>query len=201
MTDTSRPRVGGFRLLVRVREDSALALALCVLAGALLLAPTVQAANAPGEYEVKAAMLFNFAKFVAWPEASFGAASDPFAIGIVGNDPFGPELERVLAGKSIGGRAIVIRRWRNAGDRGPCQLLFVSASEQDHLQSILDNLREQPVLTVGDLPGFAARGGIIGLTLAKGRVRFEINSSRADAAHLSVSSRLLSLSRVVTAAR
>jgi uncharacterized protein DUF4154 len=185
----------------RLREGPRLVLALGAIVTALGLPPSARAGSVPSEYEVKAALLFNFAKFVAWPAESFASTDAPFAIGVVGSDPFGPSLERMLAGKTIGGRAIVIRRWRNARDRGACQLLFVSASEQDHLQEVLDGLREEPVLTVGDMPRFAAKGGIIGLTLSDNRIRFEINESRADALHLAISSRLLSLARVVAADR
>lgn len=201
MTRTRLAHPTTTRVVAFIRKGLPLALTLSVLVCALAHAPRVQAADAPSEYEVKAALLFNFAKFVEWPGASFATPDAPFTIGVVGNDPFGPALERMLAGKTVGGRAIVIRRWRKAENRGPCQLLFVGASERDHLTQILDGVRVQPVLTVGDTHAFAAHGGMIGLTMADNRVRFEINESRANEANLSVSSRLLSLARIVTAAR
>jgi hypothetical protein len=176
-------------------------LALGTFVAVLALPPISRAGSVPGEYEVKAALLFNFAKFVEWPANSFASPEAPFAIGVVGSDPFGPVLERVLAGKTIGGRAIVIRRWKTVHDRGSCQILFVSASERDHLKQLLDELGNQPVLTVGDMPGFAGGGGMIGLALSNNRIRFEINEARADTSNLNISSRLLSLARVVTADR
>jgi hypothetical protein len=161
-------------------------------------AATATAAEGPGEYEVKAALLFNFARFVEWPASSFSGADAPFVVAVVGNDPFGPALERTLSGKAIGGRPIQVRRWRKARDRGPCQILFVAASERGSLRAILDEVREQPVLTVGDMTDFATSGGIIGLVMDRNHVRFEINSTNATRAHLAISSRLLSLARVVT---
>jgi hypothetical protein len=161
----------------------------------------LHAARAPGEYEVKAALLFNFAKFVTWPAASFPSPDAPFAIGVVGDDPFGPALENVLAGKVVGGRPIVIRRWRTIADAGECQILFIAASERTRWRRIFDILAQQPVLTVSDGPDFAPQGGMIGLTVVDGHLRFDINPVGATRAHLEVSSRLLSLAHVVPAPR
>ena len=180
-----------------------LGLSLALLATPVTTALNVDAATAlavegPGEYEVKAALLFNFARFVAWPAESFSGPDAPFVVAVVGNDPFGQALERTLAGKTVGGRPIQIRRWRKARDRGPCQILFVAASERGSLRAVLDDVRDQPVLTVGDMAEFATSGGIIGLVMERSHVRFEINSASATRARLAISSRLLSLARVVT---
>ena len=172
-------------------------MAACALAGALT--SPARAASDRGEYDVKAALLFNFAKFVEWPVASFATTDDPFVIGVVGNDPFGQSLERTLAGQTIGGRRIQIRRWKKAREIGPCQILFIAASEQSDLRGLLDQVRDRPVLSVGDMNNFASDGGIVGLVMDNHRVRFEINQNRADRAGLKLSSRLLSLAHLVQA--
>ncbi len=177
---------------------SALLIALCAVSGACAAAAPSHAADGPSEYEVKAALLFNFAKFVTWPAGSFASPDAPFTVGIVGDDPFGKALERTLAGKTVGGRQIAIRRWRKVHDRAPCQILFVATSDRDERKQVLDDVQALPVLTVGDTNDFARQGGIIGLTVEDNRIRFEINPAGADHAHLAISSRLLSLARVVS---
>lgn len=172
-------------------------LAACALAGTLPF--PAGAASDPGEYDVKAALLFNFAKFVEWPAGSFAAVDDPFVIGVVGSDPFGHSLERTLAGQTIGGRRIQIRRWKKARELGACQVLFVAASEQEDVRGLLDGMKGRPVLSVSDMSDFASDGGIIGLVMDHHRVRFEINQNRADRAGLKLSSRLLSLAHLVQA--
>lgn len=174
-----------------------------VLAGGALQSlsaagPSAVLADGLNECEVKAALLFNFAKFVEWPPAAFPSANAPFVIGIIGSDPVGPALERLLAGKTVAGRAIVIRRWRRASERGDCQLLFVSGSEQSSLKRLLHDIDQQPVLTVADMGEFAARGGMIGLIVKDRRLCFEINTEGTDRAHLKISSRLLSLAHIVS---
>jgi hypothetical protein len=165
--------------------------------GAALPGSASAATAAPSEYEVKAALLFNFAKFVDWPARTFTAPDAPFTVGVVGSDPFGPALERMLAGKTVGGRPIVVRRWPRPRDCGTCQILFVATSDPSVLDQVLDDVRNQPVLTVGDMADFAGQGGIIGLTMEHSRVHFEINPAAADHARLVISSRLLSLARLV----
>jgi len=190
-------------VIVHVRRRggiACLAARVCGIAlalGALLAPVCARAAGTPGEYEVKAALLYNFARFVTWPAGAFSHADSPFVIGVVGDDPFGSALERTLGAKSIGGRPIVIRRWPRARDRGACHILFVAASERAAVRRLLAPLAAEPVLTVSDMPGFAADGGIVGLRLVDSRITFEINEDHANAASLSISSRLLSLARLV----
>jgi hypothetical protein len=177
-------------------------IAIALAAGTLLplaaTGPRAAPAEAPSESDVKAAMLYNFAKFVEWPAEAFPSADAPFVIAVLGNDPLGPALERLLVGKTVAGRAIRIRRWRKARERGACQMLFVSATEQVELKRLLSDVGQQPVLTVADMPEFAAQGGMIGLVVEDNRLRFEINTDGTERAHLKVSSRLLSLAHIVS---
>ncbi len=165
------------------------------LAVALLLAASRPlAAQVFNEYEVKAAMLYKFAGFVEWPASPAGA---PLCIGVLGHDPFGPALEQAIQGKSIDGRPFIVRRFKTGQETGTCQIVFVSSSEKKVLRGILDRLRREPVLTVGDTPGFCEDGGIINLELADNRVHFQINPGAAELARLVVSSKLLSLAGIV----
>ena len=150
----------------------------------------------PSEYQIKAAFLFNFAQFVEWPSASFRDPATPFAIGILGDDPFGPTLDQIVQGESIGSRKLTIRRSRRLDDLKSCQLVFVGRSEQEHLRDVLDALGNTPVLTVSDIDGFASSGGMIGFYLDQNRIRFEINPQRAQKQGLKLSSQLLSLGRI-----
>ena len=102
-----------------------------------------------GEYEVKAAFLYKFASFVEWPEVS---DHGPLGICVVGQDPFGGALERVVEGKTIGGREFTILRLRAWRAGAPCRILFIAASEKGRLHLLLGNLRQDSILTVGSLP-------------------------------------------------
>lgn len=145
-----------------------------------------------GEYEVKAAFLYNFAKFVDWPESARPAAGEPFTIGVLGKDPFGPTLETIAKGE-IGGRPVKICRIRKPDLIEPCQVLFISPSERKNLPVILKKLTNRPVLTVSDIPGFAAQGGIIEMLTIDRRIRFKVNLQNARDAGLEISSHLLGL--------
>lgn len=146
-----------------------------------------------GEYEVKAAFLYNFAKFVEWPPTAFAGPDAPLIIGIVGEDPFGKTLDRTVSGKLVQGRPLQVRRWRRAGDVDSCQILYISPSERRALSSLLASLQSLPVLTVGEEEEFIEEGGMIGFRLKGNRVRFDINHLSAQKAGLRISSRLLAL--------
>jgi len=154
-------------------------------------------AQSPSEYEVKAVFLYNFAKFVEWPSELPSDASDPFVIGIVGRDPFGTAVEQSLLRKTLNGRPLAIKRFRNEQDARGCQVLYISASERKRVKPLLASLQGDPVLTVGDTEEFVQAGGVIAFTLEDNRVRFEINMDAAQQAGLKISSKLLSLAKIV----
>jgi hypothetical protein len=149
------------------------------------------------EYQVKAAYLFNFLKFVEWPEHVFADSLAPIVIGIVGGDPFGSSLPEVVIGKTVQGRDLVIREYREGEDLRGAQILYINTSEKKHLRHILAGLRGASVLTVADMSGFVDEGGMIQFLSENNRVRFAINVDAARKAKLKISSRLLSLARVV----
>jgi hypothetical protein len=158
----------------------------------LLLALTLAlplAAQGPSEYQVKAAFLYNFAKFVEWPA---DAPGQPFCIGILGADPFGPLIDETLNGKTLGGRGVVVRRFSRPEDALACQIVFVAISAAP-LKPLLKRFENRSVLTVGEAPAFCQSGGIIGLEVSDQRIRFAVNREAADRAQLKLSSKLLSL--------
>jgi hypothetical protein len=150
---------------------------------------------APTEYEVKAAFLYNFARFVEWPPEAQRA--EPFVIAVLGRDPFGAVLDETVSGKTVAGRPIQVKRASRVDDVRDAQIVFVCASENKDLPAILKALERPGVLTVGDVDGFAERGGAINFTVQSRRVRFEINPARAEQAHLKMSSQLLKLATLV----
>jgi hypothetical protein len=153
--------------------------------------------EAVSEYQVKAAFLYNFTKFVEWPNSSFAATNAAFVIGIVGNDPFGGTLDEVVKSGQAHGRLLQVKRLKSGDRIGDCQILFVSRSETGNIESFLQDLGQQPVLTVGDAEGDAARGLMINLIVVKGSVKMEINRQRAEQSHLQISSKLLGLAKIV----
>lgn len=149
------------------------------------------------EYHVKAAFLYNFAKFVEWPAQAFRTPQDPIVVCVLGRNPFGNALDDVIRGKSIAGRAFEFRQVADAQAASACQILFVSASEGKRFRSLYGSLKPAGILTVGEEQGFAADGGVINFKLEGGRVRFEINVDAAEHEQLHISSKLLSLAQIV----
>jgi hypothetical protein len=156
------------------------------------------------EYAVKAAFLFNFAKFVEWPREALGPESAPLAICVLGPDPFGEDLDRVTQGRSVQGRRIEIRRLplpiaasAIVKATGGCAILFVAPTDPAGHGALLRSLRDAPILTVGEQEDFTALGGCLRFFLVDQKVRFEINLQAVDRAHLKVSSKLLSLAQVL----
>jgi YfiR/HmsC-like len=157
-------------------------------------------ASDSSEYLIKAGFIYNFAKFVDWPSTSFSQPDAPIVIGVLGTDPFGSVLDRIVADKKIGSRGFVVRRYKwgkDLKDLRDCQILFVSASEKAHTDEIVEFVKWLPILTIGETPGFAERGGVIRFTLEDNRVRFEVNVDAAHKANLNISSRLLTLAKII----
>jgi len=144
------------------------------------------------EYQVKAAFLFNFAKFVEWPPNSFASPADPISICVLGSNPFGHTLEDVVRGKSVDGHGFAVRDIGKMNQAAGCQILYIAGSKKQTV--------EQPpagVLIVGESERFAQSGGIIGFRLEGGKVRLEINVEAAEQRKLRISSKLLSLAEIV----
>jgi len=158
-------------------------------------------APAPREYEVKAAFLFNFTRFVQWPATAFASTNSPFVIGVVGDDPFGADLDDIVRGEIAHGHPLIVKRFGDDEDLSRCHLLFISRSKKEGLDLLLRRLAGQPVLTVGDTGGSAERGVMVNLLLVEGSIKMEINPKAAAEAGLQISSRLLSLAKIVDPVR
>jgi hypothetical protein len=168
-----------------------------VVVAAILAALLSLGANArsvqtgkPVEYEVKAAFLYNFSKFVKWPAATLRNRTE-FTICVIGRDPFGTSLDMLLAGETVDGKKVVARRISGSADTATCEIAFISISEERRLKEILATLAKANTLTVSDIPQFAQRGGMIEFILSGNKVRFDINQTPADKAGLMLGSDLL----------
>ena len=162
----------------------------------VLLLTTAAGAENNDSYRVKAAFLYNFAKFVEWPDAAFKTASEPLSICIAGENPFGDSLERAVQGKAAGTHPFLIRVISDVQQAGACQILFVPDSERKRFAAT-DLPRTGGLLTVGETGGFAAQGGVVNFKIEGGHVRFQINLDAAERQKLVISSKLLSLAEVL----
>lgn len=146
----------------------------------------------PSEFQVKAAYLYNFGKFVRWQNDRTGGLNS-FDICVLGKDPFGTVLDATVAGETVDGKSIKASRVSSAQDAAHCKVLFVASSEEGRLSAIFSVTQRLNILTVSDLPHFAERGGMIGLVRQQDRIRFEVNRTAAEKANLVLSSELLKL--------
>ena len=152
--------------------------------------------SAYGEYEVKAAYLYNFAKFISWPEDSFSSDNSLFNLCVLGENPFGDALF-AWQSKKVSGKRVKVAYMAKVHEAPSCHLLFVSQSEFGAVDRILTAFEGHAIVTVSDIKGFAEAGGIIELTIDKGRIGFKINQGAALKQHLSINSSLLDLAKVV----
>ncbi len=149
------------------------------------------------EYEVKASFLYKFTKFITWPDEKTQENVKTLRIGILGEDPFEDTIDRLLAGKQVQNKPIEIIRADKVDDLAQCHIVFISASEEEKLESILATLETQHILTVSDSQNFSKKGVMINLVTIKNKIHLEINPSHAKEAHLKISSQLLSLATII----
>jgi len=151
----------------------------------------------PDEYQLKAAFLYNFAKFVQWPSDASRNSSEPIVICVLGPDPFGRSLDDTVAGQAIEGRSFTIRRISNVKEAAGCYVLFFSTVQSSRSPPILTDLKTPGVLTIGDTDACGVDGVVITFKLEAGKVRFAINMEAAERQKLRISSRLLNLAYLV----
>jgi len=194
----SRTRPGGKLLARPMRGLIRLPLVFCLLL-VHATAPKIAAGqeDSTGEYELKAAMLYNLTRFIEWPPSAFPDPQDPIILCILGRDPFGSSLTSIVSQQTVNGRPVLIRHSHNDKDVGGCHVLYISSSERKTTAQIFSTLKGSGVLTVGEMAQFAARGGMIQFSLEDQQVRFDINLEAASRAGLKISSRLLLLARIV----
>ena len=147
----------------------------------------------PSEYQVKAAFLYNFAKFVEWPAQAYSKPDSPIVIGVLGKNVFGADLEHTIHNKMINSRPLEIREFHSTEEATNCHILFISPSERDHLSKVLVALQGTSVLTVSETDQFIEAGGMINFVVEENKIHFQINDDAAKKSGLKISSKLLSL--------
>jgi len=181
-------------LLTRARgrltaTAAALAVVLCISAAAQSIEPGAQA--------IKAAFLYNFTKFIDWPDSAFPDATSPFVVCALADAAFERELRTILEAEHVRGRPVEIRSAGQAADLRSCHMAYFSQAETDRAAKRLVTVSQAPVLTVGEGRRFLERGGLIAFYLEHDRVRFIVRKTAADAAGLQISSKLLRVAREV----
>lgn len=154
----------------------------------------------PIEYQVKAAFLYQFFKFVEWPPQAFHATNQTICIGVVDGGPMVRALQSV-EGKEAKSRRVVVKRFKEPEELEFCHILFISSGMEDRMTEILNRLKGTSTLTVSDIDGFARRGGMINFITVENKIQFEINIETAERAKLQISSHLLRLARIVSGGR
>ncbi len=168
------------------------------LSVALLSAPWVRGESAPlPEYTVKAAFLLNVAKYATWPQRAFPDQAAPVVIGILGDDPFGATLDRLVAGRVINDRKIAVRRSKRAADLRGAHVVFFAASESEHAAAVCASLAESGALCVGDMESTAAITAI-NFSVENGRIIFSVNLAAVRRSNVAISSKLLQLAKSVS---
>jgi hypothetical protein len=172
-----------------------------LLAGLAVLGYCVcaPAQEQPTEYQVKAAFLEKFGKFVEWPGTALAGAGAPLVIGVFGENPFRDDLENLAAKDTINGHAMVVRQIKSPADLKGCHVVFIPASMKAREPEMLAEVKGLGILTVGETDDFIQHGGMINFVIENNRIRFEINDAAARRAGLKISSKLLALARPVAA--
>jgi hypothetical protein len=164
---------------------------------ACLMAPSASPQSGLSELEIKAGFLYNFTKFVEWPPEAFADPQSPVVLAIEGSNPFGNLLADAAAGKSVNGRAVLVKQLTGEANPGTCQILFISSSEKKHTAQILEKLKGTSVLTVGEGEDFTRAGGMIAFVVENGKVRLVINLGPALESRIKISAKVIAVGRLV----
>jgi hypothetical protein len=159
----------------------------------------VSAADSPlaPEYALKAAFLYNFAKFITWPSRAEDDARAGLVIGVCGPEDLTAEIAESLHGRTIGNRVVKVRRVTSTEEAASSNLLFISAVDEAGCRVLQARVRDRPIVTVGESASFAAANGMITFVREEDKLRFEINSTAAERVGLKFSAQLLKLATVV----
>lgn len=186
--------------LRRLVSFSALHLIICVscTTGVLAVTPPAHGQVIDREYKLKAAYLYKFATYVAWPERAFQDADSPFVIGILGPDPVGDDLRKIAEVKTIGGRRIEVRNYANPEEVGKCHILFMARELADEAQSAAVRLLSgRHILLVGEETGFLEHGGVVDFVIEGNRIRIHVSQPAYEREELEISAQLLRIATVV----
>lgn len=172
-----------------IRHFFRTAIIIFILSG---VARNAHAGTLPGEYQIKAAFIYNFAKFTEWPAEAFAGENAPLTVCIIGKNPFASALD-FLGSKTVGNRKLVVLNVSRPEELKDCHILYIAASEKPRLAQILASVTVPGVLTISDIKNFSQAGGMISLVTQEDKVRFRINLKSAQRARLRLSSQLLKL--------
>lgn len=162
-----------------------------------LLGASLQAQDAQlTESDLKAAFLFQFAKFADWPNDAFAKDDSPIEIGVLGDEEFAETLKTLLDKKKAHGRSFIVRRASSQQEARKCHMLFFREPDTRKLAPMLDTIRQLPILTVGESNDFMNQGGMLNFFFEDKQLRFEVNPVPVQAARLTVSSQLMRLARI-----
>jgi YfiR/HmsC-like len=150
------------------------------------------------ENEIKAGFLYNFTKFVEWPEGVYADARSPITLGIAGDNPFGNLLTDTAAGKFVNGRPVVVRQFQEGQDLRSCQVLFIASPNKQYIAHALGKVKGSGVLTVGEGAAFTRSGGMIAFLVEGSKVRLEIDLAAVSEAHLKLSAKVIAVARLVS---
>jgi hypothetical protein len=173
-----------------------------VVLGLSFFTATVQAQQVTTidrEYTIKAAFLYHFLTYIDWPEGTFVDSKQPFVIGVYQTDPFGAVLDKIAATKNVEGRPIEIRRLQSTDKLLECHIVFMAGTVEAAVQqNVLGLLANSHVLCVGETEDFVELGGAAQFFVEGNKVRFAFNTDVVDRSNLKVSSKLLSLAKIVS---
>ena len=158
--------------------------------------PTLSKSNEDLEYEVKAAMIYNFTRFIEWPSSTWKREGEPMIVGVIGSSPIESNLTDTMQGKTHSGHEIRVIRIHAIEEIKKCQMVFVAKSEKDRMEAVLSAANDTGALTVSDIEGFVPSGGMIGFIFETKRIRFEISPATANQAGITISSKLLQLAKL-----
>jgi hypothetical protein len=153
--------------------------------------------DAGKEYQVKAAFLFNFTRFVEWPADAFPAPDSPFIFGVAGSNPFGTHLEEIIKEERINGHPLVLHYFKTSADITACHILYIALENKEEMKMALAQAKALNALTVSDISNFTKQGGMIRFVTEDNKTRIRINLSASKAAGLTISSKLLKLAEIV----
>jgi hypothetical protein len=162
----------------------------------LPVSSVIQQMEPTNPYRVKAAFIRNFARYVIWPSHVFSDEHSPWKVGILGADPFGDILEKTFKGRKEQERSFEIYRAETLDKLPPCQIIIITYKNAAKRRSTLVELKNRPVLTVGDTPDFLQEGGIICFQVGD-YVTMSVNLDQARSVSLKIQTKMLEVAREV----
>ncbi|MEP7320581.1 MAG: YfiR family protein [Saprospiraceae bacterium] len=162
-----------------------------LMSGGLRAQPTV-----PPEFRVKAVFVYNFTQFIDWPKDAFEFDEEPLIIGVLGDNPFGTNLEEAVKGERVGTHPIQVRYFKDIADLSKCHILYINLNQPDAVKRAINSLAGHSTLTIQDMEEFPQWGGMIRFFINESKINLVINTTAAKAAKLRISSKLLKVAKI-----